>query len=94
MPRPDISAPCLEVLDALAREHEATAITVGEFLGITPAGVRRHLRRLLAAGYIREGGVHRQERPDIVHRPPRWYELTDAGKELLKVHFWRLEGNR
>ncbi|MGB8650278.1 MAG: transcriptional regulator [Mycobacteriales bacterium] len=65
------------VLALLLELGPSTAATLGERLGLTPAGIRRHLDALLADGSV----TTREARRRVVTRgrPARLYALTDAG---------------
>ena len=65
------------VLSLLLELGPSTAVTVGERLGLTPAGIRRHLDALVADGSV----TTREPRRRVVTRgrPARLYVLTDAG---------------
>ncbi len=65
------------VLSLLLDLGPSTATTLGERLGLGPAGVRRHLDALLAEGTV----TTREPRRRTVTRgrPARLYALTDAG---------------
>ena len=69
--------------DAVARlileRGPQTAAALAERLGLSPAGVRRHLDALVADGLL----VEREPRPSPQSRPrppARVYALTDAGR--------------
>lgn len=65
------------VLSLLLEVGPSTAGTLGARLGLTPAGIRRHLDVLVAEGSV----THREPRRRVVTRgrPARLYMLTDAG---------------
>lgn len=65
------------VLALLLELGPSTAATLGERLGLTQAGIRRHLDALLAEGSV----TTREARRRVVTRgrPARLYALTDAG---------------
>jgi predicted ArsR family transcriptional regulator len=70
------------VADLLLQAGAATASELGHALGISPAGIRRHLDAMLA-----EGLVESRERPTRGRRgrgrPARVFTLTDAARESL-----------
>jgi predicted ArsR family transcriptional regulator len=65
------------VLSLLLELGPSTAVTLGERLSLTPAGIRRHLDALVADGSV----TTREPRRRAVTRgrPARLYMLTDAG---------------
>ncbi|MCW2601069.1 MAG: transcriptional regulator, ArsR family [Frankiales bacterium] len=65
------------VLSLLLELGPSTAVTLGERLGLTTAGIRRHLDALLVDGSV----TIREPRRRVVTRgrPARLYALTDAG---------------
>jgi predicted ArsR family transcriptional regulator len=65
------------VLALLLELGPSTAATLGERLGLTPAGIRRHLDALLEDGAV----TTREPRRRVVTRgrPAKLYGLTDAG---------------
>ena len=65
------------VLSLLLELGPSTAVVLGERLGLTVAGVRRHLDALVADGTV----TTREPRRRVVTRgrPARLYALTDAG---------------
>ncbi|MEV8512505.1 ArsR family transcriptional regulator [Dactylosporangium sp. NPDC051484] len=70
------------VTELLLQEGSATATELGHALGLSPAGVRRHLDAMLA-----EGLVESRERPERGRRgrgrPARVFTLTAAARETL-----------
>ncbi len=73
------------VAGSLLSDGPATAPELAERLGMTPAGVRRHLDSLECEGFITSG-----ERPAFGPtpvrgrgRPPRVYSLTAAGRDVF-----------
>jgi len=70
------------VAELLLQRGAATATEVGLELGLSPAGIRRHLDAMLA-----EGLVTSRERPTRGQRgrgrPARVFALTDAAREAL-----------
>ncbi|MFT4199115.1 helix-turn-helix transcriptional regulator [Gordonia sp. (in: high G+C Gram-positive bacteria)] len=74
------------VVELLGEDGPLTAGDIAERLGISPAGVRRHLDALLAAGEAEAaqtdhgfGGGQRGR-----GRPARWFQLTAAGRGKLR----------
>jgi predicted ArsR family transcriptional regulator len=67
------------VLALLLELGPSTAATLGERLGLTQPGIRRHLDALLAEGVI----ATREPRRRVVTRgrPAKLYALTDAGHD-------------
>ena len=67
------------VARAILETGPTTAAVLADRLGLTPAGVRRHLDVLLAEGLIRE----RSPRPGARGRgrPARLFVMTDAGRD-------------
>ncbi len=69
------------VTQLLVELGPCTAAELGDRLGLTPAGIRRHLDAMTASGAI----TARSPRPTTAQlhrgrgRPARQYELTDAG---------------
>lgn len=79
-----ISAEDLSTRDAVARSilenGPSTAATLSERLGITPAGIRRHLDALIADGIVQA----REPRTQIAKgrgRPSKVFVMTDAGRQ-------------
>ncbi len=68
------------VARALLERRLATAAEVATALGLTPAGVRRHLDHLVADGVV-EVAPARSEAGRGRGRPARAYRLTDQGRE-------------
>jgi predicted ArsR family transcriptional regulator len=70
------------VAELLLQTRAATATELGLALGLSPAGIRRHLDAMLA-----EGLVECRERPTAARRgrgrPARVFTLTDAAREGL-----------
>jgi predicted ArsR family transcriptional regulator len=70
------------VTELLLQQGSATATELGLALGLSPAGVRRHLDAMLA-----EGLVESRERPERGRRgrgrPARVFTLTAAAREAL-----------
>jgi DeoR family transcriptional regulator, suf operon transcriptional repressor len=70
------------ILIALKKRGEASVEELGEVLGVTPSGVRQHLSRLAAAGF-----VSRRPKPAGPGRPPHIYSLS-SGAEALFPKFY------
>ena len=68
------------VAQLLLRTGGATAADLGASLGLSPAGVRRHLDAMLADGTVVETDVPHTGRRG---RPARLFSLTDAGREAF-----------
>ncbi|WP_062213527.1 helix-turn-helix transcriptional regulator [Demequina oxidasica] len=70
------------VLGLIASAGPITAATLANELGVTPAGVRRHLTSLTEAGFITE-----HDQPGPVNRgrgrPSRSYVATNEGQQAL-----------
>lgn len=91
----DASQPTVPVSDEVALDTKrrvardllqhgpSTAAAVAERLGLTPAGVRRHLDTLLADGLL-EPAPPRPSAPRGRGRPARAYRLTDAGRDAFE----------
>ncbi len=81
-------APDLRTRDrvvAFLAQRAATASDLGEALGISAAGIRRHLDAMLADGLV----IEREQRPRGPRgrgRPAKFFELTAAGREGLGQH--------
>ena len=61
----------------------STAVAIGERLGLTPAGVRRHLDLLIADGILEA----REPHSALVRgrgRPSKVFVMTDAGREKFE----------
>lgn len=56
-----LGKPCADVFTFLRRVGQATAAELAQELGITPNGVRRHLKRLEAAGLVAHVVERRRE---------------------------------
>jgi predicted ArsR family transcriptional regulator len=65
------------VLSLLLELGPSTAVTLGERLGLTSAGIRRHLDALVGEGSVTTREARR--RAVTRGRPARLYALTDAG---------------
>jgi predicted ArsR family transcriptional regulator len=77
------AAACDRTRDVVARtvleRGPQSAADLAELLGVSPAGIRRHLDALVADGVF----VEREPRPSAQRgrgRPARTYALTDAGR--------------
>lgn len=75
------------VVSLLVEEGPLTAGDIAERLGISPAGVRRHLENLATAGDVEtaaagfhKGGPGHGRRG----RPAKWFQLTPAGRGKLR----------
>ena len=84
-PAPVTSGARLRVARSLLADGPATAPELAQRLSMTPAGVRRHLESLEAAGLISAG-----ERPAFGPapsrgrgRPPKVYSITEAGRDAF-----------
>ncbi|HPU14371.1 MAG TPA: transcriptional regulator [Aeromicrobium sp.] len=68
------------VAESIHRNGPSTATELSARLGLTPAGVRRHLEHMAAQGLVesREERIHGQRRRG---RPARVFALTDAGRD-------------
>jgi predicted ArsR family transcriptional regulator len=71
------------VASDLLQHGPSTAADVAERLGLTPAGVRRHLDALSAEGLI-EAAAPRLRGPRGRGRPARAYRLTQAGRDAFE----------
>lgn len=72
------------VASALLQRRAATAAELGADLGLTPAGIRRHLAALVTDGLAEPTDA--PVPPGATRgrgRPARAYRLTDAGRELF-----------
>ena len=70
----------------LILEHgPATASTLGERVGLTPAAIRRHLDALLAEGMIEVRKARATQTRRGRGRPAKWFAITDAGRSAF-VH--------
>ncbi|MFT3715227.1 MAG: transcriptional regulator [Gordonia sp. (in: high G+C Gram-positive bacteria)] len=78
------------VVSLLVDEGPLTAGDIAERLGISPAGVRRHLDILTAAGDIEPAapGFGKGGRG----RPAKWYQLSPAGRGKLRHAYDDLAG--
>lgn len=69
----------------LLEQGPATAAELGAALGLSPAGIRRHLDAMLT-----EGLIEYRERPTRIQRgrgrPAKVFELTDAGRAARGPH--------
>lgn len=82
------------VIKLLVEDGPLKAADIAERLGISPAGVRRHLDALTAAGDIEpssaEYGVMAGHRGR--GRPAKWFQLTPAGRGKLRHAYDDLAG--
>lgn len=78
------------VLRAVSEHGPITAATLAQLLGLTPAGIRRHLDGLTEEHLIeeRDHGIATRKRG----RPARAYVLSDAGHQRLKGDYDELAG--
>ncbi|WP_425476172.1 helix-turn-helix transcriptional regulator [Gordonia oleivorans] len=79
------------VVNLLVEDGPLTAGEIGERLGISAAGVRRHLDALVAAGDVEEASAafgHRGGRG----RPAKFFQLTAAGRGKLRHAYDDLAG--
>ena len=82
------ASPRQRVARALLEHRVATAADLGDALGITPAGVRRHLAQLVEAGLIAAADAALPPgSPRGRGRPARAYRLTDAGREQFEQSY-------
>jgi predicted ArsR family transcriptional regulator len=77
----------LSTRDAVARSvlenGPSTAVTIGERLGLTPAGVRRHLDLLIEDGVLEAKEPH-QALSRGRGRPSKVFVMTDQGREKFE----------
>ena len=77
----------LSTRDAVARSvlenGPSTAVVLGERLGLTPAGIRRHLDLLIADGIL-EAREPRQALSRGRGRPSKVFVMTDSGREKFE----------
>ncbi len=78
------------VVSLLVDEGPMTASDIAERLGISPAGVRRHLDNLTDSGDVdlAPAGFNRGGRG----RPAKWFQLTPAGRGKLRHAYDDLAG--
>lgn len=81
------------VVKLLAQDGPLKASDIAERLGISPAGVRRHLDALVSAGDVEPsnaayGVAARRGRG----RPAKWFQLTSAGRGKLRHAYDDLAG--
>ncbi|MGC4932376.1 helix-turn-helix transcriptional regulator [Gordonia sp. DT30] len=79
------------VISLLLEDGPLTAGEIGERLGISAAGVRRHLDSLVAAGDIEEASPAFGQRGGR-GRPAKWFQLTAAGRGKLQHAYDDLAG--
>ena len=77
----------LSTRDAVARSvlenGPSTAVVLGERLGLTPAGIRRHLDLLVADGILEAREPH-QALTRGRGRPSKVFVMTDSGREKFE----------
>ena len=77
----------LSTRDAVARSFlengPSTAVVLGERLGLTPAGIRRHLDLLVADGILEAREPH-QALTRGRGRPSKVFVMTDSGREKFE----------
>ena len=77
----------LKTRDAIARSvlenGPSTAVTLGERLALTPAGIRRHLDLLIADGILEAREPH-QALSRGRGRPSKVFVMTDFGREKFQ----------
>ena len=77
----------LRTRDAVARSvlenGPSTAVVLGERLGLTPAGIRRHLDLLVADGILEAREPH-QALTRGRGRPSKVFVMTDSGREKFE----------
>lgn len=77
----------LSTRDAVARSvlenGPSTAVVLGERLGLTPAGIRRHLDLLIADGILEAREPH-QAVSRGRGRPSKVFVMTDAGRQKFE----------
>jgi predicted ArsR family transcriptional regulator len=77
----------LSTRDAVARSvlenGPSTAVVLGERLGLTPAGIRRHLDLLIADGILEAREPH-QAQSRGRGRPSKVFVMTDSGREKFE----------
>jgi len=77
----------LSTRDAVARSvlenGPSTAVVLGERLGLTPAGIRRHLDLLVAEGILEAREPH-QALSRGRGRPSKVFVMTDSGREKFE----------
>jgi len=75
------------VLQLVASTGPTTAPALAERLGLTRAGVRRHLAELCESGYIAEHEVARGSEPARRGRPAKHYVVTGRGHGVLPTGY-------
>ena len=77
----------LSTRDAVARSvlenGPSTAVVLGERLGLTPAGIRRHLDLLVSDGILEAREPH-QALSRGRGRPSKVFVMTDSGREKFE----------
>jgi predicted ArsR family transcriptional regulator len=79
------------VVALLLEEGPITAVDIGRRMGLTPAGVRRHLDALLEAGEARAARPASWQQQGR-GRPAKRYQLTSAGRAGLRHAYDDLAG--
>lgn len=73
-----------EVMSLLLKLGPVTASEIGESLGLSAAGVRRHLDKLVGESYAETCEPHAVAGAGASRgRPAKYYRLTDAGRDLF-----------
>lgn len=75
------------VVRVLLERRTATAADLGQVLGLTPAGIRRHLDHLLADGHVEPAAELSAQPPAGARgrgRPARHFRVTDRGRDALE----------
>lgn len=75
------------LLRLVAATGPTTAPALADRLGLTRAGVRRHLAELLEDGYIAEHEVSRAAEPARRGRPAKHYVVTGRGHSVLPTGY-------
>lgn len=71
------------VVRSVLENGPSTAVVIGERLGLTPAGVRRHLDHLIADGILEAREPHSALSRGR-GRPSKVFVMTDAGREKFE----------
>ena len=79
------------VVSLLVEDGPLTAGEIGDRLGISAAGVRRHIDALLAAGDVEEAPASFGSRGGR-GRPAKWFQLTTLGRGKLRHAYDDLAG--
>ncbi|WP_115684588.1 helix-turn-helix transcriptional regulator [Corynebacterium senegalense] len=73
-----------EVMSLLLKLGPVTASEIGQSLGLSPAGVRRHLDKLVDEDYAETCEPHAVAGEGATRgRPAKHYRLTESGRELF-----------